>query len=136
MRGHRCGRVRTLLHDDRIRLYVRIGGLFMLLFAQNLTSISRILTRRGHASYASRDNGWLFPGGRPGRHLLTENFRGALVDLGIRPHSARYALFALATEVPHMILAQALGISHTSAITWVALAARDWSGYIPHRAGS
>lgn len=161
--------VRTLLHDHTIRLYVRIGGLFMLLFAQSLTSISRMradqintadparvmvtfrdepvqmpeplgallreqLTRRGHASYASRDNGWLFPGGRPGRHLLTENFRGALVDLGIRPHSARHAaLFALATEVPHMILAQALGISHTSAITWAALAARDWSGYIPHR---
>ncbi|WP_448233177.1 hypothetical protein [Microbacterium lacticum] len=162
--------VRTLLHDDSIRLYVRIGGLFMLLFAQSLTSISRMradqidttnpervtvifrhepvqmpeplgallreqLTRRGHASYASRDNGWLFPGGRPGRHLLTENFRGGLVDLGIHPHSARHAaLFSLATEVPHMILAQTLGISHTNAITWAALAARDWSGYIPHRA--
>lgn len=161
--------VRTLLHDDSVRLYVRIGGLFMLLFAQTLTNISRMradqidataphrvmvtfrdtpvqmpeplgallreqLTRRGRASYASRGNGWLFPGGRPGRHLLTENFRGGLVELGIHPHSARHAaIFALATEVPHMILAQTLGISNTAAITWAALAARDWSGYIPHR---
>lgn len=32
--------VHTLLHDDSIRRYVRIAGLFMLLFAQTVTGIS------------------------------------------------------------------------------------------------
>lgn len=123
--------VRLLLHQDSIRLYVRIGGLFMLLFAQPVTDICRMrtdqvdltdpdramvtfeatpiqmpdpladlirthLARRGQASYASRDNGWLFPGGIPGRPLVTEGVRRQLVELGIHPHSARQAaLFAL-----------------------------------------
>ena len=161
--------VNTLLHDESIRLYTRIGGLFMLLFAQPITNIclmrtsqvditdpARVLItfehtpvempeplaellrthlgRRGQASYASRDNGWLFPGGIPGRPLATENMRGQLVARGIRPHSARHAArFALSAQVPHMILAQTLGISQTAATRWAALAARDWGAYVSQR---
>jgi hypothetical protein len=165
----RWAHVNTLLHEESIRLYTRIGGLFMLLFAQPVADICRMRTdqvdtsdphrvvvsfdrtpiempdplaelirthlgRRGQASYASRDNGWLFPGGIPGRPLATENMRGQLVARGIRPHSARHAaMFALSAQVPHMILAQALGISHTAATRWAALAARDWGPYISQR---
>lgn len=162
--------VSTLLHDDTIRLYTRIGGLFMLLFAQPLAGICRMRTaqvdaidpdgrvlvtfrdtplempeplgalirthigRRGQASYVSRGNGWLFPGGIPGRHLATENIRSQLVARGIPPHSARHAaLFALSGQIPHMILAQTLGISPTAATRWAALAARDWGTYIQQR---
>lgn len=160
--------VHTLLHDDTIRLYTRIGGLFMLLFAQPLTNICAMTTsqvhtspdqievafdrtpiqmpdplaelirvhlgRRGQASYASRDNGWLFPGGIPGRPLATENIRSQLVARGIPPHSARHAaLFSLSAQVPHMILAQTLGISQAAATTWAALAARDWGNYVSQR---
>lgn len=160
-----------MLHDDSIRLYTRIGGLFLLLFAQPLTTIclmrtsqvdatdpARILVtfehtpvempeplarligdhldRRGQASYASKDNGWLFPGGIPGRPLATENIRGQLVARGIQPHSARHAaLFALSGQVPHLILAQTLGISQAAATRWAALAARDW-GPTSHSAAS
>jgi len=161
--------VNTLLHEESIRLYTRIGGLFMLLFAQPLTDIclmrtsqidttdpARVLVtfertpiempeplaelirthlgRRGQASYASRDNGWMFPGGIPGRPLSTENIRGQLVARGIRPHSARHAaLFALSAQVPQEILAQALGISQTAATRWAALAGRDWGAYVSQR---
>ncbi len=161
--------VHTLLHDHSIRRYVRIAGLFMLLFAQTVTSITRMraaqvdvsdparvfvtfectpvempeplgqllreqLSARGQASYVSNTNEWLFPGGIPGRHLVTENIRSQLVVLGIRPRPARHAaMFALAAQVPHMILAQTLGISNTAATTWAALAARDWSSYIATR---
>jgi len=93
------------------------------------------LSRRGQASYASRDNGWLFPGGIPGRPLVTKTIRGQLVDRGIKPHSARHAaLFALSGQVPHMILAQSLGISQTAATRWAALASRDWGQYVSQRA--
>lgn len=165
----RWAHVNTLLHDESIRLYTRIGGLFMLLFAQPITTICRMRTdqvdtdghgrvlvtfertpiqmpdhlaelirthlgQRGQASYASRGNGWLFPGGIPGRPLATENIRSQLVERGIRPRAARHAaLFALSGQVPHMILAQTLGISQTAATTWAALAARDWGNYISQR---
>lgn len=52
--------------------------------------IRQQLTRSGNASHASRDNGWLFPGGIPGRPLAAENVRGHLVSLGIPPPQARH----------------------------------------------
>jgi len=99
----RWAHVELLLHDDTIRLYVRVAGLFTLLFAQPLSRtcrmradqititkdggvtvsfdtfpielpkpLDRLLVRhlatRGQASYASRPDRWLFPGGRPGKH--------------------------------------------------------------------
>jgi hypothetical protein len=47
------------------------------------------LARRGQASYASRPSYWLFPGSIPGKHLVTENIRGQLVQRGIQPSTAR-----------------------------------------------
>lgn len=162
--------VKTLLHDESIRLHTRIAGLLMLLFAQPITTIcdmrsaqvdtsstARVmvtfdstpiempdplaallrdnLDRRGQASYVSRHNGWLFPGGTPGRPLVTKTIRRELAARGIRPHSARHAaMFALSGQVPHVILAQSLGISQTAATRWGALAARDWGQYINQRA--
>ena len=161
----RWAQVELLLHDDTIRLYTRIGGLFTLLFAQPLARICRMradqittrddghvtvtfdtfpielpdpldklvlaqLARRGQASYASRPDQWLFPGGIPGKHLATENIRGQLVARGIQPNTARKAaMFQLAGEIPTPILAEILGLSAHTAVRWAALAARDWSQY-------
>ncbi len=92
------------------------------------------LTSRGHASYVARDNGWLFPGGIPGRPLSTESIRGPLVARGIRPFGSRKAaLFGLAAQIPTPVLADLLGIATTTATRWAALAARDWTGYIAQR---
>lgn len=160
--------VELLLHDESIRLYVRIAGLFTLLFAQPLTTICRMRTdqvtltaegvvvvfdrepvemppilddlirahlgRRGNASYASRENGWLFPGGIPGRPLQTENVRAQLVDLGIKPRDSRMiALFQLAATIPAPVLAELIGIAPNTAIRWAALTSRSWSAYIAQR---
>lgn len=160
--------VELLLHDTTIRHYVRVGGLFMLLFAQPLTTICAMktsqvkvdegrlfvtfdrtpiempeplddliqqhMTRRGQASYASRNNQWLFPGGAPGKHLTTENIRRQLVDRGIKPQASRHAaLFQLAAEVPHAILADMLGISATTATRWATLSSRTWGHYSASR---
>lgn len=165
----RWQQVERLLHDDDIRLYVRIGGLFMLLFAQPLARICRMrpeqiteqsdgevtvtfdtvpiplpdpldrlvldqLARRGQASYASHPDRWLFPGGLPGKHLVTENIRSQLVALGIQPSTARKAaMFQLAAEMPVPILAELLGLAPTTATRWAALSARDWSQYAAMR---
>lgn len=165
----RWQQVERLLHDDDIRLYVRIGGLFLLLFAQPLARICRMhadqitqrpdgavtvtfdaapielpdpldrlvldqLARRGQASYASRPDRWLFPGGLPGKHLVTENIRSQLVALGIQPSAARKAaMFDLAAQMPVPIVAELLGLSSNTATRWAALAARDWSQYAAMR---
>lgn len=160
--------VELLLHDDSIRLHVRVAGLFTLLFAQPLTTICQMRTeqillaparvlvtfdrepvemspvlddfirqhhgQRGNASYASRDNGWLFPGGIPGRPLQTENIRAQLVDLGIKPHDNRKtALFHLAATIPTPVLADLIGITSNTAVRWAALTSRSWSTYIAER---
>jgi len=161
----RWAQVQLLLHDNTIRLYTRVAGLFTLLFAQPLARITRMraeqiavdqdghvtvtfdsfpielpepldrlvlaqLARRGQASYASHPDHWLFPGGIPGRHLVTENIRSQLVQRGIQPNSARKAaLIQLAGEIPTPILADILGLTPKTAVRWGALAVRDWSQY-------
>lgn len=167
--AQRWRQVELLLHDDSMRLYTRIAGLFVLLYAQSLSRVCRMraeqihldtpgavtvtfdtipielptplddlvrqhLTRRGQASYASRADTWLFPGGIPGKHLATENMRAQLVARDIRPHQARNAaMFQLAADMPTPVLAELLGLAHHTASRWAALAARDWNRYIALR---
>ncbi len=164
----RWSQVHTLLHDESIRLYARIAGLFILLYGQPLSRIVRMhseqvtitgatvnvtfdtfhielpepldqlvtrhLTRRGQASYAAHPGPWLFPGGLPGKHLVTENIRGELVRHGIHPSAARNAaMFALAGAIPTPILADILGLSPATAVRWATLANRNWGQYTAQR---
>src|SRR5665647_2665533 len=93
------------------------------------------LARRGQASYASTPDRWLFPGGIPGRHLVTENVRSQLVERGIQPSDARNAaMLQLAAAMPSAILADTLGRSPGTAARWAALSARDWAHYTAQRA--
>lgn len=133
---HRWEMIDRLLHDDAIKRYARIGGLFTLLFAQRMidivamktsqisyideglhvafnnvavampapldTLIAEHLTERGMSLHASRDTGWLFPGGSPGRHIATENIRRQLVEIGMKPYEGRKAaLFQRLPTSPH-----------------------------------
>lgn len=93
------------------------------------------LQHRGKSLYASRDSGWLFPGGNPGRHLATENIRAQLVAIDIKPYESRKAtLFQLAGDIPAPVLAELIGITNKRAADWARLAARDWTSYIAERA--
>ncbi len=93
------------------------------------------LEHRGKSLYASRDTGWLFPGGNPGHHLATENIRSQLVAIGIKPYESRKAtLFQLAGDMPAPVLAELIGITNNNAADWARLAARDWTDYIAERA--
>ena len=165
----RWARVETLLHDDTIRLYVRVAGLIILLYAQPVSRVCRMrrqqitvhdhdvvtitfdqvsielpppmnqllirhLATRGQASYLSRPDHWLFPGGLPGKHLVTENLRSQLLARGIPPGSTRNAaLFQLAAAMPIPVLADVLGLSTNTATRWATLVGRDWNTYIALR---
>lgn len=161
--------VELLLHDQTVRTYTRVAGLFLLLFAQPLTRTVRMrteqvqatddtvrvrfntvptqmppildglvrdqLSRRGKSLYHSRDTGWLFPGGNPGTHLVTENIRAQLVDRGIHPGQTRKtALFQLAGDIPAPVLADLIGLTNSNAAAWAKLAGRGWTAYIADRA--
>jgi hypothetical protein len=92
------------------------------------------LAQRGQASYVSRADRWLFPGGIPGKHIATECVRGDLVARGIHPAAARNAaMFQLAGVMPSPVLADVLGVSYASATRWAALASHDWSQYAAER---
>jgi len=94
-----------------------------------------LLHRRGRASYASKPNRWLFPGGHPGRHRSADVLRNQLAQAGVTVRPARNAaLLQLAAEVPAPILADLLGIKPGTAVNWAALASQDWAGYTALRA--
>lgn len=92
------------------------------------------LTTRAERLVETSDPGWLFPGGQPGRHLVTEVFRRDLTAIGIKPYESRKAsMFHLAARIPAPVLAGLLGITDRNAAAWAKLAGRDWSAYIQHR---
>lgn len=96
--------------------------------------IDEHLADRGMSLHGSRDTGWLFPGGSPGRHLNTENIRAQLVAIGMKPYEGRKAaLFQLAADVPAPVLGELVGISDNNAADWARLASRDWRSYIADR---
>jgi len=97
--------------------------------------IRELATGRGWSLHVARETGWLFPGGRPGRHTATENIRRDLAAIGIKRFEGRKAaMFQLAATMPAPILAELLGTTDSYATAWAALAARDWGTYIQHRA--
>ena len=128
----RAGQIDATLPGDRVT--VTFDTVPIELPAPLDALVGRHLEQPGHASYASRPDLWLFPGGIPGRPLTTENIRGQLVACGIHPGNARKAaLFQLATQMPSAVLADVLGLHPQTANRWAALSAHDWGQYTAQR---
>lgn len=123
----------TAVTDQAVHVTFNITAVQMPPLLDDL--IRQHLQHRGKSLYASRESGWLFPGGNPGRHLSTEAIRSQLVAIGIKPYENRKAtLFGLAGDIPAPVLADLIGITHSNAAAWAGLAARDWTTYIAQRA--
>lgn len=116
-------------------LHVTFGNIAIPLPTPLDTLVAEHLNDRGMSLHGSRDTGWLFPGGSPGRHLNTENIRAQLVAIGMKPYEGRKAtLLQLAADIPAPVLGELLGFSNNNAAEWARLAARDWREYIADRA--
>ncbi len=116
-------------------LHVTFRSIAMPMPAPLDTLIVEHLNDRGMSLHGSRDTGWLFPGGSPGRHLNTESIRGKLVEIDMKPYEGRKAtLFQLAADIPAPVLGELIWISNNNAAEWARLAARDWRSYIADRA--
>ncbi|MGI5243382.1 hypothetical protein [Dactylosporangium sp. CA-139066] len=83
----------------------------------------------------SVNDGWLFPGQRPGSHLTPEHLAERLRShgIGIRP-GRKTALAELAADLPTPVLADLVGIGITTALRWARHAQRDWAPYLVARA--
>lgn len=81
--------------------------------------------------------GWLFPGQHPGRHLKPGSLAARIkqcLGIGVRP-SRNAALAHLAKELPVPVLADYLGLAHTTASQWAGLVEHQWTEYIVLRRG-
>jgi len=90
--------------------------------------------RTGRATVAADTGPWLFPGGRPGRHLGSETLSGRLQRLGVWARAWRTnTLLDLASDMPLVALADLLGLHTTTAYRWVQAAGGEWANYAADR---
>lgn len=87
--------------------------------------------RHGHATVGrTAEHPWLFPGGRPGRPLSSNQMLRRMKALGIVARSARNTiLMELAAEMPAVVLSKLLGISPSTATRWTEYAGAPAAGY-------
>src|SRR5581483_11999791 len=79
-----------------------------------------VAERRGHATVAATDHGWLWPGGQPGRPLGSDRLQIRLGGLGLSARIARTnTLLALAADTPSFVLAELLDLHPGTAVRWV-----------------
>jgi hypothetical protein len=87
--------------------------------------------RLPHSGTALAAGRWLFPGMKAGRPLSHARATVRLRALGLPPGPGRArALLHLAARVEAPLLAQALGITASTAVRWSELAGRTYSGYV------
>ncbi|WP_280277498.1 hypothetical protein [Nocardia wallacei] len=126
-----------LVNGDTVQL--RLGTTPLTLPPPLAELVTELLaTRRSTAVLGETGTStWLFPGKRPGQPARGITISRQLNRAGIRPSTARSAaLFQLATELPAVVLARALGIHPKVAAEWQRAASGDWSNYaaeIAHR---
>jgi hypothetical protein len=72
---------------------------------------------------------FLFPGGRPGEHIIAMQLRHRLNLIGITKAERQGSLTHLLSEVPAAIVAKATGYSAGTTAVRAAQAGTDWAGY-------
>lgn len=81
------------------------------------------------------DSPWLFPGSRAGRHIDPMTITHRLLNLGVDRLGARSrAITDLATEVPPVLVADALGYAPVTVIGHAAAAGDTWARYAGRKA--
>jgi hypothetical protein len=80
---------------------------------------------------------FLFPGRRPGEHIIPTQLRSRLGQLGITKAERQGSLNHLLSEVPAAIVAKATGYSPETTAARAAQSGTDWARYVAlKRAGA
>ena len=98
------------------------------------TLIQQLPTQRRDGAAAHLPNNWLFAGSHAGAPLAANSLAIRLQKIGIDPRRMRVAAAdQLARELAPVVLAEVLGISHTTATRAVSRAGGDWATYAAER---
>ena len=87
--------------------------------------------RHGYAVVGRTDeHPWLFPGGRPGQPLSSNQMLRRMTALGVRARPARNTvLMELAAELPAVVLSRLLAIAPSTATRWTGYAGAPAAEY-------
>jgi len=98
--------------------------------AQLVTALATGEHRHHIGIGATATTPWLFPGHLPGRPITPSRLGDRLSPLDIDARAGRRAaLLQLASQLPATVIADALGITATTATAWVKAAGGDWANY-------
>jgi hypothetical protein len=91
--------------------------------------LSRYASERWNMTTTNTGTDFLFPGGRPGEHIIAMQLRHRLGRLGITKAERQGSLTHLLSEVPAAVVAMATGYSSGTTATRAAQTGTDWAGY-------
>jgi hypothetical protein len=113
----RDGRVYLRLGKEPVELPKPIDELVLSLAAKP----------RGRAAIGQHDShSWLFPGGRPGQHLMASSLAAKLRVVGVEPRLDRNsAMLELASKLAPVVVSKLLGLSLEAAVRWSHIAGTD-----------
>lgn len=137
--GQPAGRIVQLTIDDvRIRdddVQVRLADEWLGLPDPLTAIVQRHLEKRPNTNTAANvSSRWLFPGYMPGEHINRQTLLDTLREAGIPVRAARNTTWQqLVREAPPQVLAKALGISATTAMTHAERAGSEWARYAADR---
>lgn len=120
------------IHTDNGTVSVRFAG-HDVQIPEPLAALLTTFVAGGHRSHTgigATASSWLFPGHQPGRPITPSRLGDRLTPLGIDARAGRRAaLLQLGSQLPAPVIADALGITATTATDWVKAAGGDWANY-------
>lgn len=136
--GQPVSRIVTLttahVEVDEHNVYLRLGHHPLDLPEPLASLIQELPTQRRDGAAAHLPNTWLFAGSHAGAPLTANSLAIRLQKIGIDPRRMRVAASdQLARELAPVVLAEVLGISHSTAARAVSRAGGDWTTYAAER---
>lgn len=120
------------IHIDNGTVSIRFAS-YDVQIPEPLATLVTTFAAGGHTSHTgigATASSWLFAGHQPGRPITPSRLGERLTPLGIDARAGRRAaLLQLASQLPAPVIADALGITATTATDWVKAAGGDWANY-------
>jgi hypothetical protein len=118
-------------------LFLKLGPEPVALPAPVAALVSRFACKRWNMNTTNTGTEFLFPGRRPGEHIIPMQLRFRLGQLGITKAERQGSLNHLLSEVPAAIVAKATGYSPETTAARAAQTGTDWARYVAlKRAGA
>jgi hypothetical protein len=118
------------LSDVDGQLFIKLGPEPVALPDPMAALVSRYADERWNMATTNTGTEFLFPGGRPGEHIVAMQLRFRLGEIGITKAERQGSLTHLLSEVPGAIVAAATGYSPATTAARTAQTGGDWGRYV------